>query len=243
MNRRAFVSGAFGSTAAGTASAITTETSLDSVYNIRDYGATGDGLSPDHAPIQKALDAASKQGGIVFFPPGKYLLEATLYIDAPIILQGSGWHRNNPSLGTWFYIKDTESQVAFRSPEAQGAQLRDIAFFHDQPHGAPRDYKYAIHVMRDDVHISNVHLFNATNGILIKNNGVIGRVVLDHIWGRPLRNGIFVDTALDVVKINDVHFWPFWNKDQGWARSNGVGIRLLRTANIKECFKVQVVHT
>ena len=234
MNRRAFVSGAFGGSllaAAGPASAITTETSLDSVYNIRDYGATGDGLSPDHTPIQKALDAASKQGGIVFFPPGKYLLGATLYIDAPIILQGSGWHRNNPSLGTWFYIKDTESQVAFRSPDAQGAQLRDIAFFYDQPHGAPRDYKYAIHVMRDDVHISNVHLFNATNGILIKNNGAIGRVVLDHIWGRPLRNGIFVDTALDVVKINDVHFWPFWNKDQGWARSNGVGIRLGRVDN------------
>lgn len=54
---------------------------------------------------------------------------------------------------------------------------------------------------------------------------------MDHIWGRPLRNGIFVDTALDVVKINDVHFWPFWNKDQGWARSNGVGIRLGRVDN------------
>ena len=42
MNRRAFVSGAFGSSllaVAGTASAMTTETSLDSVYNIRDYGA------------------------------------------------------------------------------------------------------------------------------------------------------------------------------------------------------------
>ena len=43
-------------------------------YNIRTYGAKGDGVTLDTAAINKAIDAAAKQGGgTVFFPSGTYL--------------------------------------------------------------------------------------------------------------------------------------------------------------------------
>ena len=43
------------------------------VYEVRDYGAKGDGRTDDTAAIQKAIDAAAKTGGVVVFTPGTYL--------------------------------------------------------------------------------------------------------------------------------------------------------------------------
>ncbi len=44
------------------------------MYNIRDYGAAGDGTTLDSPAIQKAIDACAKNGGgTVFIPTGKYL--------------------------------------------------------------------------------------------------------------------------------------------------------------------------
>jgi polygalacturonase len=43
-------------------------------YNVRSYGATGDGRTIDTASLQRAIDAAaSNGGGIVVFPAGSYL--------------------------------------------------------------------------------------------------------------------------------------------------------------------------
>jgi hypothetical protein len=49
------------------------------VYNVRDYGALGNGSTDDTAAIQAALDAASN-GGIVFMPVGQYLISAALRV-------------------------------------------------------------------------------------------------------------------------------------------------------------------
>jgi hypothetical protein len=44
-----------------------------SVFNVRDFGAKGDGQTPDSAAIQKALDAAGAVSGTTYFPAGRYL--------------------------------------------------------------------------------------------------------------------------------------------------------------------------
>lgn len=45
-----------------------------SVYNVRDYGATGDGKTLDHVAINRAIDACNEQGGgQVVLPAGTYL--------------------------------------------------------------------------------------------------------------------------------------------------------------------------
>jgi hypothetical protein len=46
-------------------------TSVGGVYNVKDYGATGDGTTNDTAAIQAAIDAAAV-GGTVLFPAGTY---------------------------------------------------------------------------------------------------------------------------------------------------------------------------
>jgi hypothetical protein len=43
-----------------------------SIFNVKDFGAKGDGQTPDSTAIQKALDEAGKVQGAAYFPAGKY---------------------------------------------------------------------------------------------------------------------------------------------------------------------------
>ena len=48
---------------------------LAATFNVRDFGATGDGVTKDTAAFQKALDiCAVSVGGEVLVPAGKYLI-------------------------------------------------------------------------------------------------------------------------------------------------------------------------
>jgi polygalacturonase len=65
-----------------------------SVFNVRTFGARGDGLNLDSPPVNMAIDAASKAGGgIVYFPSGNYLSGSirlkshiTLYLDQGAVI-------------------------------------------------------------------------------------------------------------------------------------------------------------
>lgn len=64
-------------------------TPADRDYDVRDFGAVGDGVTDDTHSLQRALDAARATGGIVFLPPGSYLTRRlTLY--SRVHLRGSG---------------------------------------------------------------------------------------------------------------------------------------------------------
>ena len=68
-----------------------------SLFNVRDFGATGDGRIKDTAAIQKALDAcAAAGGGTVVVPEGVYLMgsivlgsNTTLKLESRTSLVGS----------------------------------------------------------------------------------------------------------------------------------------------------------
>jgi polygalacturonase len=59
--------------------------SAGSTFDVRDYGARGDGVAKDTAAIQKAIDAAAQQGGIVLVPAGKYL-SGTIHLRSDVTL-------------------------------------------------------------------------------------------------------------------------------------------------------------
>ena len=62
------------------------------VFNVRDYGAVGDGLAHNDTPdIIMALRAAEKNGGgVVYFPRGTYMLTHPLSIPENVLLKGGG---------------------------------------------------------------------------------------------------------------------------------------------------------
>ena len=54
-------------------------------FDVRDFGAKGDGAAKDTAAIQRAVDACAKDGGRVVVPSGTYL-------------SGTVWLRNGVEL-------------------------------------------------------------------------------------------------------------------------------------------------
>lgn len=67
------------------------------VYNVRDYGARGDGMTKDTTAVQAAIDACVQAGGgLVYFPTGRFLSgtitlknHVTLHLSAGAVLLGS----------------------------------------------------------------------------------------------------------------------------------------------------------
>src|SRR5438552_2970622 len=48
------------------------------IYNVRDFGAKGDGKTLDTAAVQAAIDACNKdRGGIVLVPAGDFVIGST----------------------------------------------------------------------------------------------------------------------------------------------------------------------
>ncbi|CAB4243171.1 Endopolygalacturonase (fragment) [Methylacidimicrobium sp. AP8] len=74
------------------------------VYDVREFGAKGDGLTDDSAALRKALAAAEKGGGgIVYLPAGTYAVRESFFLPPKTLLEGDGkdftwlqWPQNAP---------------------------------------------------------------------------------------------------------------------------------------------------
>ena len=65
------------------------------VFDVRDYGATGNDEYDDGAAVQAALDAADRNGGgIVLIPRGLFQINSTLSIPRLVLLKGEGSNRS-----------------------------------------------------------------------------------------------------------------------------------------------------
>ena len=62
----------------------------DTVINVKDAGATGNGATDDHAAIQAAINGAPNPA-VIFFPAGVYRIESVLNLKSGIVLRGEGY--------------------------------------------------------------------------------------------------------------------------------------------------------
>ncbi|QTH45646.1 hypothetical protein J4772_15220 [Cohnella sp. LGH] len=71
------------------------ENAARTFFNVKDYGAKGDGTINDRAAVQAAITAAEEKGGTVYLPGGNYLLRGSgtelLLIKRPIHILGDGF--------------------------------------------------------------------------------------------------------------------------------------------------------
>ncbi|UUX49357.1 hypothetical protein NUH88_18395 [Nisaea acidiphila] len=62
-----------------------------SIFNVKAYGATGDGTTDDYSAIMSAIAAIPASGGMLFFPAGRYRSSGRLTIsNRPINVVGAG---------------------------------------------------------------------------------------------------------------------------------------------------------
>ena len=102
------------------------------IFNVREFGAKGDGMNFDTAAIQAALDACANSGGAVEFPAGIYLSKPltlhskiTVQLDAGATLQASTNQMDfMKTPGDWFKAKSSGEFIPFIG----GQDLTDVTF-------------------------------------------------------------------------------------------------------------------
>ena len=103
------------------------------VFNVREFGAAGDGQTLDTRAIQKALDTCGKAGGgTVLFPAGTYLSQpltlrtkTTVQLEAgATLLAGTNQDEYLKAPGDWLKAKGSGDFVPF----IEGKKLTDITF-------------------------------------------------------------------------------------------------------------------
>ena len=92
-----------------------------SLFNVRNFGAVGDGAAKDTAAIQSAIDAcAAAGGGTVYFGPGTYLCGSVqlktgvyLYLDAGATIKGSPDNEDYNKIEKLDFKNDADAETSF----------------------------------------------------------------------------------------------------------------------------------
>jgi len=207
-------------------------------FNVRSFGAAGDGQTDDTAAFQKALDSAGKAGGgVVYAPVGNYFFAGSLNVPNAVTLAGV-WqsvpahnglrNRGLPKPtddGTTFLITanaGTEDGPAFITLNTNST-LKGVVLYYPQQNidDVPKPYPWAIAMRGKNPAVLAVEMLNPYNGIDATRNE---RHLVRDVHGQPLRRGILVDSIYDIGRIENVHFNPWWSmkpKLFQWQMENG----------------------
>ena len=207
-------------------------------FNVRSFGALGDGQTDDTAAFQKALDAAGKAGGgIVYAPRGNYYFAGNLNVPNAVTLAGI-WqsvpahnglrNRGLPKPtddGTTFLVTGgagSEDGPAFITLNTNST-LKGVVLYYPQQNidDVPMPYPWAIAMRGKNPAVLAVEMLNPYNGIDASRNE---RHLIRDVHGQPLRRGVLVDSIYDIGRIENVHFNPWWSmkpKLFQWQMENG----------------------
>jgi len=215
-------------------------TARTSRFNVREYGAVGDGKTDDTAAFQKALDAAAAEGGgTAFAPTGNYLIKTHLSIPGDVTLEGiwtmpAAWAKGSCLLAV--EGKGNADGPPFISLMGHNATLKGLVIHYpEQPRQgtAPIPYPWTVrHILGDNCSIIDVLMVNPYQAVDFTG---AGRHYIRNLYGQPLFKGIYVDQCYDVGRIENVHFWPFgadWKMGEGlskWVCENATAFIFGRT--------------
>lgn len=223
-------------------------------YDVTSFGALGDGKIDDAAAFQKALDAAEADGGgVVSVPTGEYLIKSHLTIPPHVTLEGV-WRapvrglpvdagsvllategKGEPE-GTPFIVMNTDSV------------LKGLSIFYPEQIIAnpPHAYPWTIQSVSgaDNCTIRDVTLINPYQAVDFGTH-MTGRHYVSGLYGYPLFKGLYVNQCYDVGRIENVHFWPFWDVNPEsplWAftKQNATAFIIGRTDGemVSNCFSI-----
>ena len=211
------------------------------MYNVFEFGAKGDGITDDTAAFQAALDAAHADGGgTVQVPTGKFLIRTHLVFPPHVSLQGV-WkkpHRGDPSdtgsVLLAFEGKGDENATPFVTLREDSCITGVTIFYPEQVKAdPPHAYPWTIRGAGDDCGVINVTIVNTFKAVDFGTNPC-GRHYVDGLWAYPFKTGIYVNQCYDVGRLNNIHFWPFFDLDPNsplWAytRTKGTAFVFGRT--------------
>ncbi len=185
-------------------------------YDVRKYGAKGDGAAPDTAAIQAAIDAASSAGGgAVRVPSGKYAVarielksNVTLHLDRGAALLGSTQRKDYKGGPGVILLARDAHRIAV---EGEGAVDGQTTADYGTRWGAPEKPAFRTNLMRiekcRDVTVRGVTLRNSDSWTLhlrgCRHVRIEGIEILDN-YKRLNSDGIDPNSCED-VKISRCH--------------------------------------
>jgi hypothetical protein len=214
------------------------QVAVSDYFNVRSFGAAGDGETDDTAAFQKALDAAGEaSGGVVYAPRGNYFFAGHLNVPKAVTLAGI-WQsvpahngirdRGLPKPtddGTTFLVTGDagrEDGPAFITLNTNST-LKGVVLYYPRQNvdDEPSPYPWAIAMRGKNPAVLAVEMLNPYNGIDATRNE---RHLIRDVHGQPIRRGIMVDGIYDIGRIENVHFNPWWStrgKLFRWQMENG----------------------
>lgn len=196
--------------------------------SVMEFGALGDGLTDNTQAFQQALDTAGEAGGgVVRVPVGKFLIKSHLLVPRNVTLEGV-WRapqRGVPVDGGTTLLA-VEGQGNSDGPPfitlRTGATLSGMTVFYpeqiiaDPPHAYP--WTIQSNASGDPVDPGSVDNCTLLNVTLINpyqavdfGTHVTGRHWIKGLYAQALYRGLFIDKCYDVGRIENIHFWPFWD--------------------------------
>jgi hypothetical protein len=167
------------------------------VFNVKAYGAKGNGSTDDTQAIQKTISAVQNNGGgIVYFPEGTYLISASLSItQGGITLAGAG------QTATTLLIADTYPNgdvITFTNLNTGSVRMLTI----NSP--VPRTGGAAIHLNNASrVYIQDVDMNNMYIGCQIDGAGGVLQYIDRGYWTNFSPGGIGIWIAISNSNGND----------------------------------------
>jgi len=224
-----------------------------SAYNVKDFGATGDGVTDVTTLVQNLIDSLGRLGGgTVFLPEGKYVVRGNLTIRKGITLRGE-WSKpikGQAIKGTVLMAyagRGSETAAPFVTMETSAA-IRDLAIWYpDQLPASITPYPPAIqfgesgYFGNEFCNAKNITLVNTYSGVIFSRTNGGTCPVINGIYGTPLSRGIEIDNISDVGRIENINFSPaYWSGSgltnapsagsafETWIYQNGTGIVMRR---------------
>lgn len=229
--------------------------------NVLDFGAVPNGTTDNTAAFQAALDTAgdssNTESTVVYAPAGRYGIHGTLRVPGNVTLAGD-WQApaySPPNTSGMPGVKGTillafagagnEDAEPFITLTAHAAGVKGLAVYYPEQKPDVQPYPPTI---RGGVHTPNNTFFDnlTVQDCLLVNpyHGVdfaryrCGRHLIRGLYGQPLRIGIGVDGCLDIGRIENVHFWPFWQDTDQVKTYTGI----YGTALVMRRSDWQIVH-
>lgn len=197
--------------------------------SVRDFGAVGDGATDDTIAFQKAMDArAASGGGVVRVPSGRYLIRTHLLVPRSVTLEGD-WRApptvdryhsgavpaSPPELGGSVLLAVEGAGQEDGTPFIRlntNSTLKGLTIFYPEQTktNPPRPYPWTVQSAgADNPAVVDVLMVNPYQAVDFGSN-VAGRHYVRNLYAQPLRRGLYVDRCLDIGRVENVHFWPFW---------------------------------
>ncbi|MBD3176414.1 MAG: hypothetical protein GF320_14640 [Armatimonadia bacterium] len=192
-----------------------------------DHDAAGDGTTDDTAAFQAALDAChGAGGGAVHVPAGRYLIAGHLTVPDGVVLEGVWRAPHGVSLhesvnpdelrldGSVLLVTEDAGDASGTPFITLGnnAGLKGLTIFYPEQTQTdpPVAYPWTVRALGWDTSIRDVLMINPYQAVDL-GSAYVGRHTVRGLYAQALYRGLFIDDCHDILRIQDVHLFPFWD--------------------------------